>query len=282
MHQRNPAELHNAVVAALTLAPHAIIIGSVATRLHGATQPRKNASRSTDLDLIWTGHSDTIVNAARTAFTRAEWRWKKSPLRGHSLETPATDERCAVEIMTADSWILAHEARWHPYAGHSIRVASRETLAAMKLALLAVRDKPRDAADLRMLHRLGTNANDAVRELTANISHERVRIVHERTRTLYQGMDWQRALARHLDIPCHEDNAEKTWRIHPWYCPQRRRWMSVLRESLRFTNGTLVEHTAAHYDAFDEALDAARRGDAARTVHHSPCYDAQRTAAQPG
>lgn len=280
MNGHTPGKLHNAIIAALALAPHVVVIGSTATRLHGARPGVNDAKRRPDLDLLWTGASHEMLDAARTTFTPSEWRWKDSPLRGRSLDTPATHERCGIEIMTPDAWDLEHEPGWHRYAGHSLRVAARETLAAMKLALLTTRDMPRDAEALRTLGRLGTNAYDAVRELAANVTREQVRIAYERTRTLYQGLDWQRALARHLHIPCHGDDAEKTWRIHPWYCPQRQREMCVLRESLRFATGTRVDYIVAHYDSFAETLDAARRGDPAHRVRHSPCYDARRAAVE--
>ena len=100
-----PKALDRALTLALTLGATATVVGSTALRLitDAGTLPSDDES---DLDLVWTHPSTTMLDDARRTFGGDAQTWlpKALPLGHTAYECGALNGRCAVEIAEANSW----------------------------------------------------------------------------------------------------------------------------------------------------------------------------------
>ena len=243
-----------------------VVIGNEALRQLGVERAWS------DLDILWTGGEDAMRGAVEAAFGHSAWTAGKGDRGRRMLRADATESLCAVQVLVPDAWrFTLSGAEWQ--IGHGgVRFAPRESLAAMKLALLEEHERTSDIDDLNKLEDYGTNAEDAALELVENLGDSVARKALERTLRMWRGMHWQRGLQIVLKEPRHEHEGECNWRIHPNQCSRRHTLRHVLREDTRYANGSFRSQIVADYANVLGAENAAARSAPERSMERSAFY----------
>ena len=194
-HRLAPRSLDRALTMALPLGGGVTIVGSTALRLlTGAAAPATDDE--SDLDLVWTEPATGMLEHTRRTFGGDVHTWtpKALALGYTAYQCRSLNGRCAVEVAPAHSWTALTPPHAIAYGNGTLSVAAPETLAAVKLMLLATRAKSRDADDVETLQRAGADATMTGREVGRNVAPEMVPAIAEHTRRLPRGT---RAWAAH-------------------------------------------------------------------------------------
>ena len=243
-----------------------VVIGNEALRQLGVERAW------TGLDILWTGGEDAMRGAIEAAFGHSAWIPGKGDLGQRVLRAEASEGLCAVQVLVPDAWrFTLTGAEWR-FGDDRVRFAPRETLAAMKLALVQKRETNSDIDYLNALENYGTNAEDAACELVENLGADVARRALERTLQMWRGMHWQRGLEIALEQPRREHEGECSWRIHPQQCSRRHTLRHVLREETRYANGSFASHIVADYASVLGAENAAARSAPRRSMERSAFY----------
>ena len=264
------SKINQTLELAHALGTEGVMIGSAALRHLGVERA------CNDLEIVWTGREDALREAAQRAFKHNAWTTQENHWKGKVLRASTHNDRCAVEILAPSAWWFTVTPT--PGGSGMMRVASRESLAAMTLALMQQRERTNDVEDLSALNDYGTNAEDAGRELIENLGRVSAHKALERVERMPRGKHWVRGLKIALGQPRREDEGEMNWRIHPIQCAHRHTLRHVLREETRYANGTFVSATVADYAELNGVEAAIRRSAPNRSVERSAFYHRWDTA----